>query len=106
MHQDRVLALPPTISRRHTDDIDEHAIGVEGSNLHYDQVSPGRFSGSLSELRLGTMQIVHDRANQAMIKSGEARRGTLHISLPLQGESCFHCAGQVIEDPRLLVARG
>lgn len=106
MHQDRTVALPPRISRRHTDDIDEHAVGVEGWHLRYDQVSPGRFSGHLSELRLGAMQVVHDRANQAMIKSGEARRGALHFSLPLQGASSFHCAGHVIEDPRLLVARG
>lgn len=106
MHQDRAVALPPCISRRHTDDIEEHALGVEGWHLRYDQVSPGRFSGHLSELRLGAMQIVHDRANQAMIKSGEARQGTLHVSLPLQGASSFHCAGHAIEDPRLLVARG
>lgn len=105
MHHKRATALLPGIRFCQTQDIDEHALGLDGWHMRYDQVSPGRFEGQLGELWLDGMQVVWDRANQAMIKSGDAGRETLTFSLPLRGAGAFHCAGHAIGDPRLLVAR-
>ncbi|UFH48313.1 helix-turn-helix domain-containing protein [Pseudomonas sp. KNUC1026] len=104
MHHNCAAALLPGIRFSHTQDIDEHALALDGWHMHYDQVSSGRFEGQLGELWLDGMQVVWDKSNQAMIKSGDAGRGTLTFSLPLRGAGAFHCAGHSIEEPRLLVA--
>jgi len=106
MHQDGSLALPPRVQHYQTGDIDEHAFAVEGWRLQYDQLSPGRFHGELSALRLGDVSLLRDRSNQAMLKNGEARSDTLAFSLPMRDAGALHCAGHTLRDAQLLVARG
>lgn len=92
---------------RTTLDIEEHAASLGGWQLRYDQLTPGRFSGSVCELRLDGMQLLRDRANQAMVKNGEAWQGAITFSMPLDPRnSGFHCAGRWIDQPSLLAAHG
>ena len=106
MHIDAEFALPPRVQARHSGDVDQHALSFDGWQIHYEQLSPGRFCGSTDQLKLQGMQILRDRSNQAMNKYGAAWPGSLTFSLPLQVEGVLHCAGKTIEDGRWLVARG
>lgn len=85
-------------------DIDEHAHNLSSWQVRYDQMTPGRFDGELTELRCDWMQLVRDRSNQAMIKSGEAWQGSITFSLPLAPHGEVYCAGHNIRTPSLLVA--
>jgi AraC family transcriptional regulator, ethanolamine operon transcriptional activator len=91
---------------RQTLDIEEHAQAMSGWQLRYDQLTAGRFSGELTELRLGSMQLIRDRANQSMAKNGAAWPGSIGFSMPLRSrDPQFHCMGHSIIEPSLLVAR-
>lgn len=92
------------LRRSRATDIDEHAHNLSSWQLNYDQLTPGRFDGELTELRCDWMQLVRDRSNQAMIKSGQAWQGALTFSLPLAVHEDVYCAGNVISSPSLLVA--
>ncbi len=94
-------------SHRRSGDIEEHARMFSGWQWHYDQVTPGRFEGSVTQLNLDGMQLVRDRSNQAMVKNGAAWPNAVTFSLPLQArEYRFHCQGHVISDRSLLTAHG
>lgn len=91
---------------RQTLDIEEHAQAMSGWQLRYDQLTAGRFSGELTELHLGGMQLIRDRANQSMVKNGAAWPGSIGFSMPLRSrDPRFHCMGHSIVEPSLLVAR-
>jgi AraC family ethanolamine operon transcriptional activator len=92
---------------RRSSDIEEHAHLFSGWQWHYDQVTPGRFEGSVTQLHLNGMQLVRDRANQAMVKNGAAWADAVTFSLPLQArEYRVHCHGHVINGRCLLTAHG
>lgn len=94
------------LQHRQTLDIEDHALGMPGWQLRYDQLTAGRFSGELTELHLGGMQLIRDRANQAMVKNGAAWAGAISFSMPLHSaDTQFHCTGHSIVEPSLLVAR-
>lgn len=97
-------ALP--LQRFLTRDIDEHARNLGGWHVSYDQVSPGAFEGELIEFRSGWMQLVRDRSNQALIKSGAAWNGAITFSIPLSAHGPVYCSGHPIYESSLLVARG
>lgn len=94
------------LEHRQTLDIEEHALGMPGWQLRYDQLTAGRFSGELIELRLGGMQLIRDRSNQAMVKNGAGWSGSICFSMPIHTtDTHFHCTGHSIIEPSLLVAR-
>ncbi|MDH2434348.1 helix-turn-helix domain-containing protein [Pokkaliibacter sp. MBI-7] len=90
-----------------TGDIEEHAGGLNGWDVRYNQLTLGRFAGSITELRLDGMQLIRDRANQGMIKNGAAWDGAITFSLPLAyREPSLYCAGHAIDMQGMLVAHG
>lgn len=99
-----LMAAP--LQRFHTSDIDQHAQNMGGWQVRYDQLSPGCFSGELIEFRAGWMQLVRDRSNQAMLKSGAAWEGAITFSVPLSAQGPVFCSGHPIHEPSLLVAHG
>ncbi|GGB84810.1 AraC family transcriptional regulator [Marinobacterium zhoushanense] len=75
--------------------------------MDYNQVTPGLFEGSITELDLDGMQLIRDRANQAMVKSGQSWDGAVTFSLPLAvKEHDFHCDGRAINVQSVLAASG
>ncbi|KIP98404.1 MULTISPECIES: helix-turn-helix domain-containing protein [Pseudomonas] len=90
---------------RQTQDIEEHAQSLQGWQLRYDQLGAGQFSGELTEIHLSGMQLIRDRASQAMVKNGAAWPGAITFSMPLSADPHFHCTGHSIHQPSLLVAR-
>ncbi|SDT33104.1 transcriptional regulator, AraC family [Pseudomonas asplenii] len=101
-----VVRAPLPLQRFLTSDIDEHARNMGGWRVRYDQVSPGAFEGELMEFRSGWMQLVRDRSNQAMIKSGAAWKGAITFSIPLSAHGPVYCSGHPIHESSLLVAHG
>jgi AraC family ethanolamine operon transcriptional activator len=97
-------ALP--VRRFMTSDIDEHASNMEGWEVRYDQLSPGRFEGELLEFRSEWMQLVRDRSNQAMTKRGIAWDGAVTFSLPLSADGPVICSGHPLHEPAMLFAHG
>ena len=95
----------PSYSRRvRSEDIDEHAAHVSGWHLAYDQMSAGLFQGELSEFNLDWMQVMRDRTNQALIKKGSAKPGTIAFSIPVSYTGNFYCGGHPMPDGNAQVA--
>lgn len=92
-------------SRRvRSEDIDEHAAHVSGWHLTYDQMSAGLFQGELTEFNLDWMQVMRDRTNQALIKKGSAKPGTIAFSIPISYTGNFYCGGHPMSEGNALVA--
>lgn len=87
-------------------DINEHAAHMSGWRITYDQVTSGAFQGDLFELCLDWMQVVRDRTNQALIKTGAARPGTIAFNIPLKCQGNAYCAGHMLPGGTALVAHG
>lgn len=94
------------IRRIRTYDIEEHTQLLDNWNLLCDQLTPGRFEGDIIELRSGWMQIVRDRASQAMTKKGAACKGAIIFSIPISHSEHLYCSGHSTREPCMLVAHG
>ena len=111
MNNNNLLISAPSmpvlpIHRFIASDIDEHAQNMAGWQVRYDQLTPGRFEGELIEFRADWMQLVRDRSNQAMTKSGVAWKGAITFSIPLSAHGPVFCSGHPIHEPSMLVAHG
>jgi hypothetical protein len=56
-------------------DVDEHAANLGKWDQNYDQISPGSFWGTLSEVWIGDMQIFREVTTQAVVEQGQAWAG-------------------------------
>ncbi|WP_129139488.1 helix-turn-helix domain-containing protein [Modicisalibacter coralii] len=102
--------IAATFKRRPTHDIEEHAAGLAGWQMQYDQMSPGRFRGSLTQFWLDGLQVVRDESNLAMVKRGCVWRDgpdATVFSLPQQANvDDFYLGGRAINGDYLLVTQG
>ncbi|MBV1789939.1 helix-turn-helix domain-containing protein [Marinobacterium sp. D7] len=95
------------LRHRHTRNVEDHARGFSGWEMRYNQVTPGLFEGSITELDLDGMQLIRDRANQAMVKSGQSWDGAVTFSLPLAAKDhSFYCDGRAINVQSVLAGAG
>ncbi len=72
-------------------DVDEHAANLGKWNQSYDQISSGRFRGTLSEVWIGDMQIFREVTTQAVVEQGQAWAGARLFGVPMamNGEAMF-----------------
>ncbi|KPX39610.1 Transcriptional regulator, AraC family [Pseudomonas syringae pv. helianthi] len=96
----------PHLQRFQTRDIDEHGRNLGGWQVRYDQLTPGSFEGELTEFRSDWLQLVRDRSNQALNKSGVAWKGAIVFALPLSANGPAFCAGHVLPASSMIVAHG
>ncbi|UTW01857.1 helix-turn-helix domain-containing protein [Amphritea atlantica] len=90
-----------------TFDIEQHANGMSGWQVSYDQVSAGQFSGHITELNLKDLQLVRDRSNRAIVKTGRAWEGSLSFSVPYRPlPEHFYCDGNLSSPDSILIAKG
>lgn len=93
------------LSFKETIDIEEHAGNMSGWKVRYDQISAGQFAGSITELNLAGMQLIRDKSNQAIIKSGESVPDTIMFTLPLTPVvENLYCEGHIFNPSNLLVS--
>lgn len=99
-------APPSAIRYRRSHDVEEHA-QLSGWQLRYDQLSAGRFSGEILEVQLDGMQLIRDRANQAMLKQAATWPGAIVFAMPMRcADPHVHCGGHSIHAPSLLIGHG
>lgn len=79
------------LQRRRTDDADEHAESLRRWDQHYEQLTPGRFSGDLAEAWIDEVQVFREVTNQVVLQSGRSWAGacTIGVVLDMQGEGTF-----------------
>ena len=70
------------ISSVATSDVEEQAIHITAWHQEYDQISSGRFSGSLTEIWLGGMQFFIESNSQALRQSCVAWPGSFWFGIP------------------------
>lgn len=79
------------LQRRCSTDADEHAEALALWDQHYEQLTPGRFSGDLSQAWFDDVQIFREVTNQVVFQAGCSWPGaaTLGVVLDMQGEGTF-----------------
>ena len=80
-------------------DVDEHAANLGKWNQNYDQISSGSFSGTVSEVWIGDMQIFREVTTQAVAELGQAWAGARLFGVPMMmsGSGSF-CGRPLGED--------
>ena len=72
-------------------DVDEHAENLDDWNQRYDQISSGRFSGTLCEAWIGDIQVFREITTQSVVEHGRAWAGARLFGIPMamSGDACF-----------------
>jgi AraC family ethanolamine operon transcriptional activator len=80
-------------------DVDEHAANLGKWNQNYDQISSGSFSGTVSDVWIGDMQIFREVTTQAVVEQGQAWAGARLFGVPMamSGNGSF-CGRPLSED--------
>ena len=85
-------------ARNLTRDAQGHAASLSTWKQHYEQISAGRFEGSLEDFRIGPVQIFQEHATQAMFQSGRPRPGTVSVGLSLASASTGWYCGHRLDE--------
>ncbi len=85
-----VRDLDPIFRTVSTGDADELARNLSGWQQRYDQISAGRFQGTLDELCLPRMQVFRETINQAVRQSCRVMPGALWFGFPDHPDHCDH----------------
>lgn len=102
--------MPPAsaawLHAAHCADLDELASAQRDWRLQYDQLSCGRFTGSVQHVRLPGMRMVRETANRAVRQRGHIGCGSVGFALTLSstGDCFFH--GQRLDAESLMIGRG
>lgn len=89
----------------HSTDIDEHASAQSQWSLHYDQLSCGRFVGSLNHVQLPGLRLVHEASSCAVRQFGHIGEGNYGFAMSLDqpGEAFFN--GQHLDHDSIMIGR-
>ncbi|RAI64865.1 AraC family transcriptional regulator [Pseudomonas fluorescens] len=80
-----------------TTDIDVQASSISGWDQIYDQLSPGCYSGSITECWLDDVQVIRERSNQCVHQMGFPWRGARTFIIPMAQQGVARFGSQVIE---------
>lgn len=74
-----------------TSDIDEQAALLRGWNQTYEQISAGRFSGSLVEAQINRVQLFREITSNSLQQTGALPEGIIAVGVPvsLRGSATF-----------------
>jgi AraC family ethanolamine operon transcriptional activator len=89
-----------------TSDIDEQAALLRGWNQTYEQISAGRFSGSLIETQIDRVQLFREVTSNSLQQTGALPEGTIAVGAPvsLRGSATF--CGRLCDGRQLHVFSG
>jgi AraC family ethanolamine operon transcriptional activator len=89
----------------HSTDIDDHAGAQTQWSLSYDQLSRGRFAGTLNLLQLPGVRLVHETTSCAVRQRGQIGEGHYGFAMTLDqpGEAIFN--GQRLDRESLMMGR-
>lgn len=80
-----------------TSDIDELASSVCGWDQRYDQLSPGRYHGNLTECWIDDIQVIRERSNLCLHQMGYSWSGARVFGIPMVQSGAARFGTQVIE---------
>jgi AraC family ethanolamine operon transcriptional activator len=76
-------ASPCSVTRLRNDDVDEQAASLRRWNQVYEQLTPGRFVGTLHEVCFGRVQIFRETTSQSVHEAGSACTYWRSLGMPL-----------------------
>lgn len=80
-------------------DVDDQALSLTGWCQLYDQLAPGRFSGSIHELWIGRMQIFHEATSHTLRQSCVVDSESWWFGIPMtRSEGCKLASFSIGED--------
>ena len=91
--------MPPAPQWRATQTlgVDQLAQSITGWQQVYDQTSPGRFCGALTELMLGPMQVFLETSSHALVQSCKLWPGAVWFGIPVASGQIGRVDGAKIE---------
>jgi len=85
---------PYALRRVETDDVDAHADSLSAWGQTYDQLSPGAFSGELTEVWTSSAQVFRESTSQAMRQSCRVWPGAWWFGIPLDDQTTGSIGGR------------
>jgi AraC family transcriptional regulator, ethanolamine operon transcriptional activator len=102
----RFARSPYSFQRRKTSDSDEHAESLGKWDQIYDQLTPGAFSGEVTDIWFEGMQIFRETTNRSVSQSGTTWKGSFVIGIPVGLKSPGLFAKQLLTQDSVLTFRG
>ncbi len=96
----------PQLHVAHAVDVDQLAQSITGWEQVYNQTSPGRFRGELTELLLGPAQIFAESSSHALVQTCKTRPEAVWFGIPGQASRLGRIEGAPIEHGMLAVRPG
>jgi AraC family ethanolamine operon transcriptional activator len=93
---------PCSVLRVHASDIEEQAASLREWNQVYEQLSPGRFVGTVHEVRFRGMQLFRETTNQSVHEAGAPGSGTRAIGVPVHIGGCALFRGEPVDADMVL----
>jgi AraC family ethanolamine operon transcriptional activator len=100
--------MPPAPQWRATQTmgVDQLAQSITGWQQVYDQTSPGRFCGALTELMLGPMQVFMESSSHALVQTCKLWSGAVWFGIPAASHQIGRVDGAKIESGMLALHAG
>jgi AraC family ethanolamine operon transcriptional activator len=87
-------------------DVDEHATNLSGWEQLYDQLSPGRFHGSVSEVWMGRLQIFRESTSHTLRQSCKAWKDSWWFGIPTEGGDPSKLGSHCLSEDTIAVQSG
>jgi len=85
------------VSNHTTTDIDDQAASLNGWEQMYDQLSPGRYQGSVTQCWIDDLQVIRESANQCVHQLGHSWEGCRTFIVPMQQQGAARFGSQLVE---------
>lgn len=102
----RYAPSPYSFERRKTTDSDEHAECLGKWDQIYNQLTPGPFSGEVTDIWFEGMQIFRETTNRSVSQSGTTWKGSFVIGIPVGLKTPGLFAKQLLTQDSVLAFRG
>jgi AraC family ethanolamine operon transcriptional activator len=97
---------PYSFQRHKTSDSDEHAESLGKWDQIYDQLTPGPFSGEVTDIWFEGMQIFRETTNRSVSQKGTTWKGSFVVGIPIGLDSPGLFAKQILTRDSVLAFRG
>ncbi|MFT4116683.1 helix-turn-helix domain-containing protein [Bradyrhizobium sp.] len=84
---------PADLFQASSTDVDEHCASLGHWRLSYDQISPGAFRGSFTQLSLPRLEVFREVTSQQVRQYGQLGADSFGIGLPWDGDGEVNCNG-------------
>lgn len=72
-----------SMTQRQTSDVEDQSANLSGWDQIYEQLTPGLFTGNVTEAWFGCLQLIRETTNQSIHEAGRAWQGSSTFCVPL-----------------------